>query len=76
MVDIRCPGAVDLRLEVKLCPVCEREIEIFSDEFKVQCPNCGSELFRDNASCIDWCPYAKRCLNERSKKGSSILLLK
>jgi predicted RNA-binding Zn-ribbon protein involved in translation (DUF1610 family) len=68
MTDIRCPGAVNLRLEVKVCPVCGGEVEIFTDEYKTICPNCGSEIFRDLASCIDWCPYAKRCLAEREKK--------
>ncbi len=68
MVDIRCPGAVNLRLEVRACPVCGGEVEIFSDEYKTRCPSCGTELFRDLASCIDWCPYAKKCLDERSKK--------
>ena len=74
MADIQCPGAVNLRLEVKVCPACGRKVEIFSDEYKTSCPHCGSELFRDIASCIDWCPYAKKCLDERSKRDTILTL--
>jgi anaerobic ribonucleoside-triphosphate reductase len=74
LADIRCPGAVNLRLEVKVCPACGAEVEIFSDEYKTTCTNCGSELFRDLASCIDWCPYAKKCLDERERKKAVLTL--
>jgi len=66
-VPVQCPGALDLRLEVVVCPDCGSELELFSDEYKTTCRKCGRVVFRDLASCIDWCPYARRCLAERQK---------
>ncbi|MEM2904632.1 MAG: phosphohydrolase [Candidatus Bathyarchaeia archaeon] len=68
---IQCPGALNLRLDVVLCPECGSELELFTDEYKTTCQNCGKVVFRDLAACIDWCPYARKCLAEREKyKGA------
>jgi rRNA maturation endonuclease Nob1 len=61
-------------LEVKVCPLCGGEVGIFSDKYEASCPTCGSELFRDLASCIDWCSHAKRCLDEGSEKKAVLTL--
>ena len=61
----RCPGQSDRYLKVDLipCPNCGYELEIFSDELKVNCPNCGEPVYRERLpSCIDWCPAAAQCL--------------
>lgn len=68
-MEIKCPGATEVKLEVIHCSKCNGEVEIFTDEYKTNCPNCNEVVFRDNSSCIDWCPYAKRCLEERDKFG-------
>lgn len=56
------------------CPSCGTEVEIFSNEVKVQCHNCGNTVYKERMpSCIDWCPAARQCLGEgkwRELKGS------
>lgn len=39
-------------------------MEIFSDEVKVNCSNCGFTIYNDLESCIQWCQYAKECVGE------------
>lgn len=54
-----------LRVSLHKCPNCGTEIEIFSDESKVHCYNCGQEVYRENTpSCINWCARAHQCLGE------------
>ncbi len=70
-----CPGQDkrNLRVELYRCPNCERGVEIFSDEIKIKCHNCGTMVYRDRLpSCIDWCASARQCLGEerwRELKG-------
>lgn len=63
----KCPGT-DIRylkIEIIKCPNCGYELEIFSDEIKVKCPNCKTDVFREDIpSCISWCKYAKECIGE------------
>ena len=42
-------------------------MELFTDEYKTTCRKCGTVVFRDLAACIDWCPHARRCLEERRR---------
>ena len=61
----RCPGQSDRNLKVELirCPHCGYELEIFSDELRVNCPSCGKPVYRERLpSCIDWCAAAALCL--------------
>ena len=63
----RCPGAANLRtptLEIKKCPQCGEEIEVFSNDVKVRCPGCGFEVYNDIVSCVRWCKYARECVGE------------
>lgn len=63
----RCPGqdSRNLRVELHKCPNCGYEIEIFSDEIKVKCSQCGENVYREKTpSCIDWCASARQCLGE------------
>jgi len=61
-----CPGAIRLRQpepEYINCCRCGGEIEIWTDEVKATCPNCGTMNFRQaSPSCIDWCQEAEKCL--------------
>lgn len=64
-----CPGAQKFRQpepENIKCPVCKQEVEIWTDEFQVTCPNCKNKIFRqqEGASCLDWCKYAKECVGD------------
>jgi predicted RNA-binding Zn-ribbon protein involved in translation (DUF1610 family) len=65
----KCPGAANIRtpkIIIKKCPECGNEVEIFSDEMKVKCDNCGSIIYNESflQSCVHWCKYAKECLGE------------
>ncbi len=67
----RCPGQDDrnLRVELYKCPNCGAEVEIFSDEMKVKCQQCGEPVYKEQIpSCIDWCASARQCLGEERWK--------
>ena len=67
----RCPGqdSRNLRVELYKCPDCGAEVEIFSDEIKVKCHNCGEIIYKEKIpSCIDWCASARQCLGEERWK--------
>jgi ribosomal protein S27AE len=62
----KCPGTINIRtptIEIKNCPECGEEVEIFSDEKKATC-KCGFTIFNDLQSCIEWCRYAEECIGE------------
>jgi NADH pyrophosphatase NudC (nudix superfamily) len=62
-----CHGADKLKtptLEIKICPRCGEEIEIFSTDTEMACDNCGYVVYNDIQSCIKWCKYAKICVGE------------
>ena len=70
---INCPGAnafkqpepQDIR-----CPFCNYDLEIWTDEIKVKCPNCQKIVSRKQApSCLDWCKYAKECAGDTVYKN-------
>jgi len=54
------------RMEIKDCPKCGEEIEIFSNEASAKCPGCGFVIFNDLLSCVEWCEYAKDCVGEET----------
>jgi predicted RNA-binding Zn-ribbon protein involved in translation (DUF1610 family) len=65
----QCPGATNIRmprLEVKNCPKCGEEIEIFSNESSAKCSKCGLMIYNDLLSCVEWCEYAKECVGENT----------
>lgn len=51
-------------IKIKKCPECGEEVEIFSDEMKVNYPICGFTIFNDIQSCLQWCKYARECVGE------------
>jgi len=65
----KCPGAIRFRQpepELINCPSCGKEVEIWTDEVKVTCPNCKTMVTREGTpTCIDWCKYAKECVGEK-----------
>jgi len=63
----QCPGANNIRtptIELKKCPQCGAEIEMFSSDMQMDCPKCGFTVYNDLESCIQWCKYAKECVGE------------
>jgi len=63
----QCPGASNIRtptIELKTCPKCGAEVEMFSSDMQMDCPKCGFTVYNDLESCIQWCKYAKECVGE------------
>jgi ribosomal protein S27AE len=63
----KCPGAAPLRrptIILKTCPRCGEEIEMFSDDAKMNCSKCGFTVYNNALSCVQWCEYAKQCVGE------------
>ena len=63
----KCPGSSFLRtptLEIKTCPECGGEVEIFSTDPNVLCGKCNFTIYNNIESCIQWCQYAKDCVGE------------
>jgi hypothetical protein len=65
-----CPGAKILRQpqpEMFDCPDCGEEVEIWTDEIRGVCSNCGRAVFRDGyMSCLEWCKFAEDCIGEEA----------
>ncbi len=64
-----CPGATNLRrptIVYKTCPKCGEEIEMFSNDVKMDCENCGFTVYNNTMSCVQWCEYAKECVGEET----------
>ena len=60
-----CPGAGNIRipeLQIKNCPECGAEIEIFSNELQSQCESCGFIAYKDLSNCVRWCKHAEECI--------------
>ena len=51
-------------LEVKKCPNCGAEVEVFSTDTTVDCENCGYTVYNDAISCVQWCKYARSCVGD------------
>ncbi len=63
----QCPGASNIRtptIELKKCPQCGEEVEMFSTDMQMDCPKCGFTVYNNLESCIQWCKYAKECVGE------------
>ena len=66
-MSIKCPGASSIRtptIELKKCPKCGEEVEIFSDEMQTKCDSCGVVIYNDIQSCVKWCEHARECVGE------------
>lgn len=55
-----------LRLGLYRCPACGTQLQIFSDEPRVTCHNCGTNVIREQARCCrEWCASVRNCLDKR-----------
>jgi hypothetical protein len=65
-----CPGSKILRQpqpEMFDCPSCGEEVEIWTDEIRGVCSNCGRTVFREGfMSCLEWCKFAQDCIGEEA----------
>jgi hypothetical protein len=49
------------------CPSCGEEVEIWTDEIRGVCSNCGQKVFREGfMSCLEWCKIAQDCVGEEA----------
>lgn len=67
----KCPGSDErnIKAEIRICPNCGYQVEMFSDELKTRCPQCRTWVERERLpACIDWCKAAKECLGEERWK--------
>jgi len=61
----KCPGGElrHLTVEDVPCQACGASVEMFSDEQKRICPQCGERVTRNAApACAAWCGAARQCL--------------
>jgi ribosomal protein S27AE len=67
----RCPGSAnqDPTLSMRRCPECGGEVEIFSNDTKVECVRCGFVIYNDTASCIQWCKHARNAWARNNTKA-------
>ena len=54
------------------CPACGYKIELFKDEGKRNCPQCGTAVLNPQVlqSCASWCDYSDACVGSAAA-GSS-----
>jgi HD superfamily phosphodiesterase/DNA-directed RNA polymerase subunit RPC12/RpoP len=61
-----CPGATLMRQpapEIFVCKNCGEEVEIWSDELRAECSNCGKYVVKDGEmACLEWCKMAEECV--------------
>jgi len=60
-----CPGLSQFmqpRPSYLKCTSCHGEVEIWSDEERANCHNCGTSVSRGQVqSCLDYCDFADKC---------------
>lgn len=64
----RCPGSMrtinPTPKDVK-CPKCNSDVELWSDEIRVKCHNCGNMVTQNSVpGCVAWCAAAKMCMGD------------
>jgi hypothetical protein len=67
-----CPGAGVIREprpRYVVCPHCDTEVEIWTDEYRRRCQECNAWVYRTQGStCLDWCAKAKECVGTATLK--------
>lgn len=71
-MNMKCPGQDirNLRAAMYKCQNCGAEVEMFSDELRIKCKQCGKYVYKEQTpSCIEWCSSARQCLGEERWKA-------
>jgi len=67
---LSCPGANRIKEPIPeffICPTCNAEVEIWTNENFRKCGNCGEMVYREQLpTCIEWCDYGKECVGEEA----------
>ena len=65
-----CPGSRAIKEAAPsymVCPHCQNEVEIWTDEYRVRCGRCKAWVFRtQGATCLDWCAKAQECVGAQA----------
>jgi len=64
----KCSGQDTRKRSVEdiICGICGYITEIFSDETRLKCPECGNLIRREKLpSCVDYCKAARECVGEQ-----------
>ena len=56
----------EITIEDRICPTCGHEVEIFSVDTEAVCENCGTVIYNDTLSCVQWCKYARQCVGDEN----------
>ena len=61
-----CPGIDDYvrpSVDYKVCEKCGGRVEVWSDEDKAECLDCGEKFegIEKPPSCLEYCAYADKC---------------
>lgn len=72
-----CPGIEDYvrpSVDYEVCESCGGRVEVWSDEEKAECLDCGAKSEqKDKApSCLEYCAYADKCKGIIMMKQSRI----
>lgn len=51
-------------LNIKTCPECGSEVEVFSTDTSINCEKCGFTVYNDAVSCVEWCQYGRLCVGD------------
>lgn len=54
----------ELSIIEKTCPKCGHTVELFSIDTEIACEHCGTIVYNDTLSCVQWCKYAKACVGD------------
>lgn len=53
-------------IKEKRCPKCGAIVEVFSTDTEVVCEKCGTVIYNDALSCVQWCKYAEQCVGKET----------
>jgi len=56
----------EITITDKICPNCGQEVEIFSVDTEAVCENCGTVIYNDTLSCVQWCKFARQCVGDET----------
>jgi ribosomal protein S27AE len=67
---LRCPGADAQRtpkITLRKCPGCGGEVEVFSNDNRLLCAECGYTEDARMQTCYRWCAHADECKHDNGR---------